>query len=341
MLNNRTFRGALTAPTLALALCLPLDAPAAQELPPESRQFDFWVGAWDVNLRIRQDDFTWLDSVQSRAQIFSILGGKAILELWDSQPIKGYSLRYFDVERGEWVLWLNWPNPNASGSNSIAGSFRHGRGEFGATRSAPDGTETIVRYTFADIGPEKFRWEDAFSTDGGNHWTNNWIMEFSRTADVVELPEAGGPAHTYIDGSRCTLPQFRALDALAGRRVGLVGDQASTMTGYQVLDGCAVIAITETPGGGGSSQGFLHLTYNTYASRYELTNLDGQPDSSAQMFYSQQNSEELVLYPGWQQTPDRRVRFDMVDGGEVRVVWETPEDDGWVEAFTAVFQPPS
>jgi hypothetical protein len=43
------------------------DFPISSALPPESRQFDFWVGQWDVNLRIRQDDGSWLDGVQATA----------------------------------------------------------------------------------------------------------------------------------------------------------------------------------------------------------------------------------------------------------------------------------
>ena len=48
----------------------------------EARQFDFWIGEWDVNLRIRGEDFSWADQVAARASIYRILDGKAILELW-------------------------------------------------------------------------------------------------------------------------------------------------------------------------------------------------------------------------------------------------------------------
>jgi hypothetical protein len=58
------------------------------ELPPEARQFDFWRGQWDVNLRIRQEDGSWPDKVAARARIYSVLAGKAVLELWDSAPNK-------------------------------------------------------------------------------------------------------------------------------------------------------------------------------------------------------------------------------------------------------------
>ncbi len=249
-------------------------------------------------------------------------------------------LGHVGFERDEWVLWLDWPGENRAGSSSLSGSFRNGRGEFFSTSSTV-GTETISRYTFSDISAGSLRWDDAFSSDGGDTWTNGWIMEFSGTSDHVALPAEGGPAHTFVDGSRCTLPQFHALSGLAGRREGIGGDRTSVMTGYNMLDCCAVIAMTAPPDAGPGYQGVLHMTYNTYTSRFELTTIDGGGASSAQVFYSLPDSDEIILYPQDQDTPDRRVRFEIADNGEVLVVWETPDGDGWVEAFTSRFQPPS
>ena len=106
-------RAAATAAVLSVTLASTLhaqDFPVSAALPPESRQFDFWIGEWDVNLRVRQEDGTWLDRHRSVAMVYPILSGKAVLELWSEDRvdgIKGYSLRYFDTARGEWVLWLN------------------------------------------------------------------------------------------------------------------------------------------------------------------------------------------------------------------------------------------
>ncbi len=68
---------------LSIGLVLLLSAvslPAAERVaaPPEralsafsedpARRFDFWIGDWDVNLRMRQDDLTFKDSVAARAE---------------------------------------------------------------------------------------------------------------------------------------------------------------------------------------------------------------------------------------------------------------------------------
>lgn len=88
----------------------------------------------DVNLRVRQQDGSWQDARSATAKIYRILGGKAILELWDERVpaagIRGFSLRHYDHEAGDRVLYLNWPGQNRSAPSSLRGAFRHGRGEF-------------------------------------------------------------------------------------------------------------------------------------------------------------------------------------------------------------------
>ena len=326
---------------MAAALAIPgttlaaQDFPVSTALPPEARQFDFWVGEWDVNLRIRQDDGRWLDQVRSEARIYPILNGKAVLELWSDERtdgIKGYSLRYFDTAREEWVLWLNWPGPNRSGSSSLSGTFRHGRGEFFSTRRGQDGTETISRYTFSDITPTSLRWDDAFSRDGGATWRHNWIMEFTRTAAKPVLDPDGGPAHSFHDGSRCSAPEFDRYAFLSGRRSGEVeagGSGPVTITGHRILDGCAVITFAGADGDPERAWGFSHLTWNTYAERYELTSLISAPDAPARIFYGRDPGVLELYEAGEGDGPVDRFRIEETGDGAVLWIHETPDGDGW------------
>ncbi len=336
--------GALLAPAPTVAQ----DFPVSPSLPAESRQFDFWVGEWDVNLRIRQDDGSWPEAVRATAHVYPVLGGKAVLELWSDarvQGIKGYSLRYFDTARDEWVLWLNWPGPNRSGSSSLAGSFRHGRGEFFSTRANPDGTETISRYTFSDITPTSLRWDDAFSSDGGRTWTNGWIMEFTRTGPKPTLDPAGGPAHTFHDGARCDDARFRRYEFLSGRRDGTVeagGAGAVTITGYRVLDGCAVMTFAGPGSDPERAWGFSLVTFNSYAQRYELTTVTSQASTPVRVFYSEPVDDAsasggtgagpatLVLYEQVAEG-ERRDRMRIEHGEDGSVLWahEAAAGDGW------------
>lgn len=323
------------------------DFPVSSALPAESREFDFWVGSWDVNLRVRQPDLTWADTHRAVAHVYPILAGKAVLELWSEDAvdgIAGYSVRYFDTAREEWVLWLNWPGANRSGSSSLSGTFRHGRGAFYSTRSAPDGTETISRYTFSDITDSSLRWDDAFSSDGGETWTHSWIMEFTRTAAKPVLDPAGGPAHTFDAGTRCDRPEFRTYEFLSGRKDGEVvagGSGAVTITGHRILDGCAVLTFAGPGGDPERAWGFSHLTYNTYADRYELTTLTSQPGTPVRMFYSRPGESAgsgdrpaLVLYESVAEggTVDR-FRIELEEDGSVLWIHETPAGDDWAPVW--------
>ena len=271
----------------------------------ESRQFDFWVGTWDVNLRMIQDDLTWADRVRSEAKIYRILDGKAILEFWNSNAIKGYSLRHFDRDKKKWVLYLNWPGNNRSGTSSMEGSFRHGRGEFFATRQNPDGQEVLSRFTFSDIAPSSLRWDDAFSQDGGKSWTHNWIMEFSRKEPAPVWPRLHQTAHTYEKGETCTKEEFKVFEPITGRWEGQLtlldsnnnsSQVPANLEGWQVLDGCAVMhMLTYALGDGSIYKSFSMKTFNTYANVFEDTRLDNQKGTPVRLHYGSKTGEEITL----------------------------------------------
>lgn len=292
----------------------------------EARQFDFWAGAWRVNLRIRQEDLSFDDAAIADARVWRILDGKATLELWDSAAIKGFSLRWFDREDDEWKLWLNWPAANRSAGSALSGRFRHGRGEFFAESTAADGATIRSRYTFSDIASDRLRWDDAYSTDGGNTWSANWIMEFTRTAAAALPPDNEDNAHTYHDGSRCTLPEFERINALAGLWRGRVqdtthaGDQSDVvadMSIHRILDGCAVMAFLHAPDAPAATREFRLLTWNSIAEGYEENLLDNEPESPFRVRFGPHTPGGLVLQntgaghrARWQQAADGLLTID-------------------------------
>lgn len=348
--------------TLASLLCLgaalgllpsALDAkdPAAGEgLPAAARQFDFWIGVWDVNLRIRAEDGTWPDaSVAAEARVYPALDGKAVLELWDSEPIVGFSLRWFDREAGEWKLWLNWPRENDSGGSGLSGRFRHGRGEFFSRRTLEDGAELVSRYTFSDITPTSLRWDDAYSRDGGLTWTHRWIMEFTRKGDVPSLPAEGGAAHTFGDGGRCDLPGFRRFEALAGAWTGTVarpGDAGAwvefpaRLTAWRILGGCAVLARLETEAAGVRRESLHLLTWNTRAERFEEELLDSRPESPLEVYRGGETDgtvELLAQTPEGEARPTVRRRWSLDGGGIALEVERSADGESWETVERASF----
>ncbi len=250
------------------------------------RQFDFWIGEWDVNLLMLQEDLSWKDAVAARASIYPILNGRAILELWDSGSIKGYSLRYFDPQSDEWVLWLNWPGKNRSNASSLTGAFRHGRGEFRNSYENAEGEQIVERYAFTDIYPDALRWDDLYSKDGGETWRKNWRMEWTRAAPSPPWPIAGDAALTYDDGSRCDAEAFRSFDAIAGHWVGTLtsGDNVAPaeLRGYHVLDGCAVMAFLRSAG----RELFFFNFYSSADGRWESHVLSDDPAATMIRLFS-------------------------------------------------------
>ncbi len=267
----------------------PVRAYSAHASDPH-RQFDFWIGSWDVNLRMKQKDLSFLDSVAARASIYSILDGKAILELWDSTPIKGYSLRYYDPELEQWVLSLLWPGRNQASKSRLQGEFRHGRGDFHTSFTDPERNEVRGRYSFNDITPFSLRWDDLWSKDGGQSWAKNWRMEWTRRSVDPVWPLDRSNVPTFVDGARCSAEEFRPYERLVG---SWSSDQA-TLEAYRVLDGCAVMAFFDS----GPSREFLIFSWIGGASRWEVDVLDQRRDSGLLTYSSEDDWLKMASETG-------------------------------------------
>ena len=57
---------------------------------------------------------------------------------------------------------------------SLYGGFRNRVGEFYGTDQL-DGRPIEVRFLIFRLGPDKARFEQAYSVDGGQTWETNWI----------------------------------------------------------------------------------------------------------------------------------------------------------------------
>ena len=292
------------------------------------RQFDFWTGEWDVDLTALQPDSTWTTLTRARAHIYPTLGGRAVIELWDSEPIKGFSLRYFDRAAGEWVLWLNWPSENRSRVSRMTGQFHHGRGEFNSSFTNAEGIDTMMRYTFSDISSHSLRWDDRYSTDGGATWRDNWIMRFSRAAPQAFWPVDGRtPAPTYVDGTRCSSRQFTPLKALAGHYRGTYkrgGKRGAVIARvFSVVDGCALIVLADT-GIDGEDNLLIYRTWNTDAEKYQDLVLSDDRDSGIRQ-YSSKSPDRLV-----DGRNAHRVNWQS-DGELLQISMQTAISNGWAQ----------
>ncbi len=92
----------------------PTTAPANKCSSAEHRQFDFWLGEWDV---------TQNGKVAGRNQIRSILNGCAISEEWSGAGgFKGSSLNFYNAETKRWhQTWIDSQGQSLSLDGQLEG----------------------------------------------------------------------------------------------------------------------------------------------------------------------------------------------------------------------------
>jgi hypothetical protein len=144
------------------------------------RDFDFQIGTWKTHLKRRLKPLTGSDTwveYEGTSVVRKVWNGRAnLVELEVDGPaghIEGLSLRLYNPESRQWSL--NFSN-SASGTMTppTIGEFRNGRGEFFAQETF-NGRAILVRFIISSITPTSWRFEQAFSDDGGKTWEVNWI----------------------------------------------------------------------------------------------------------------------------------------------------------------------
>jgi hypothetical protein len=141
----------------------------------EARQFDFWVGTWDLE---------WTDAEGKKQTgtnvINKILGGCVIEENFSTageQPYLGKSHSLFDVKSGMWKqTWVD------SGGEYLdfVGAFRDEKMMLWREFTAREGKTVKQRMIFSNIQADSFDWNWESSTDAGKTWKTNWKIFYKR-----------------------------------------------------------------------------------------------------------------------------------------------------------------
>jgi len=151
-----------------------------------AQDFDFFVGTWTVRHRRLKERLKgcqdW-EEFMGHSEMRKILGGLGnvddnLLE-FPGGSYRAVTLRSFDPASGQWSIW--WLDGRAPGRLDVpvVGSFIEGVGNFYADDEL-DGRAIRVRFQWSLPEPERPRWEQAFSVDGGISWESNWVMHFER-----------------------------------------------------------------------------------------------------------------------------------------------------------------
>jgi ketosteroid isomerase-like protein len=148
--------------TLSLPEVFALSETKQECASPESHQFDFWVGDWDVF------DVDEPATRVARVQVDRILGGCVLREDYrDNEGHMGQSFNVYEAPRHSWhQSWVT----NRGQLLLLDGSLRDGAIVLNATEHLPDGGDRQVQGTWKAVA-DGVRETAVRSTDGGRTWT--------------------------------------------------------------------------------------------------------------------------------------------------------------------------
>jgi len=172
--------------TAAAPSPLPRLAPGEADRAPDD--WNFLVGRWKVRhrkLRRRLVESRDWDEFDGTYVNWSLLGGNGhVGDNMMAAPAgtyRGIGLRAFDPVAREWLSWfLDGRDPTRFGV-PLRGRFADGIGIF-LSDDVHEGRPIKARTTWSRITRATARWEQSFSTDGGQSWEVNWTSDYTRVA---------------------------------------------------------------------------------------------------------------------------------------------------------------
>jgi hypothetical protein len=157
----------------------PAPAPPPRCDRPEHRQFDYWVGEWDVRPAGQPETAaTPLGNVVRLED-----AGCVVTEHWTTPRMTGRSVNLFDRTRGQWhQTWVDstgglheyWGAANAAGDLVFHGT----------TPVAAGNARQTVRLTFFNLGPDRRaphrirQFSEVLGADG--RWTTSYDLHYTR-----------------------------------------------------------------------------------------------------------------------------------------------------------------
>lgn len=173
---------AASAPAAPAAAPTPLPASAivAACASPAHRQFDFWIGDWDLVVQAKQTaDGPW-DEARATQHVEPILGGCAISETFTAegpgQPWAGRSYSMWQPTTGQWrQTWVDDSGSYLAFTGGLDGGVMTLVGEPREQR----GKRVLMRMVFLDVTATSLRWEWQRQLDGGP-WEPQMIITYRR-----------------------------------------------------------------------------------------------------------------------------------------------------------------
>jgi Protein of unknown function (DUF1579) len=146
---------------------------------PEGKQFDFWVGEWELKWPAGQGGAAAGQVGTGTNVIKKILGNSIVEENFGSSmtQMKGMSFSAYDQRTGEWKqTWVD----NGGSYLLFTGKFKDGVMELRSPpRVTPKG-KIINRMVYKNITGNSLDWDYQYSIDEGKTWVDAWNIHYTR-----------------------------------------------------------------------------------------------------------------------------------------------------------------
>ena len=146
---------------------------------PEARQFDFWLGDWDLSWPAEQGGGEVGERQTGYNRITKLFGDCVIEENFTTNDasFRGHSVSVYDVAAGTWrQTWVD----STGGYLVFTGSFHGETMELRTQPSERDGETVVQRMVFSGIAADSLEWAWQRSRDGGATWNDLWNISYLR-----------------------------------------------------------------------------------------------------------------------------------------------------------------
>lgn len=141
---------------------------------PENRQFDFWVGDWDVVAGSG-------GSPAGKSHIERTIGDCVIWENWTSLGPGGYEGKSYNIYNPNLNRWEQFWVDNSGGMIHFYGGLKDGVMDFFTDDVPQSGGGSLKRHLqFFNLGLDKVRQFSQGSKDGGKTWNVEYDLTYLR-----------------------------------------------------------------------------------------------------------------------------------------------------------------
>ncbi|MGA9768130.1 MAG: tetratricopeptide repeat protein [Blastocatellia bacterium] len=137
---------------------------------PEYKQFDFWVGEW--NVETQQGQPAGKNIIERMEQ------GCILMENWTGAAGgSGKSINFYNAGTGKWrQTWVD----STGGVAEYEGAYKDGAMRFDGDPVITNGKKTLRRLTLTSLGPDRVRQLFEQSADDGKTWTPQYDLIYVR-----------------------------------------------------------------------------------------------------------------------------------------------------------------